>query len=143
MAEVNSALTLDMFATRAHDTLRRGDAGVDGHVLNYNFPVFCETGRAQIFRNPEFEALTVGFAQFVARFTIDYKAEMFWPGRVEIGTGVKSIGRSSALYLQGLFQNGKCAAVAETVMVQVDRTTRRPAPLDAQTKAWLEKFVLG
>jgi acyl-CoA thioester hydrolase len=142
MTQLKSALTLDIFAARTHDTLRRGDAGVDGHVLNYNFPVFCETGRAQIFRNPAFEALSIGFAQFVARFTIDYKAEMFWPGTVEIGTGVKSIGRSSTIYLQGLFQNGKCAAEAETVMVQVDRTTRRPAPLDAETKAWLANFLI-
>jgi acyl-CoA thioester hydrolase len=142
VSKIKSEYALADFAVRTEDKLRRGDADPGGHVLNYNFPIFCETGRSQIFRDPEFVSLTTGFAPFVARFAIDYKAELFWPGTVEIGTGLKSIGRSSVLYLQGLFQNCKCAAVAETVMVQVDRITRRPAPMDARTKAWLSKFLL-
>ncbi len=143
MSETKSEYALADFAVRTHDKLRRGDADPGGHVLNYNFPIFCETGRAQIFRDPAFVTLTAGFTPFVARLAIDYKAELFWPGTVDIGTGLKSIGRSSMLYLQGLFQDGKCVAVAETVMVQVDSTTRRPAPMDAQTKAWLAKFLLS
>ena len=134
---------LEHYPSQTFDKLRRGDTGQHGHVNNVIFPAFCETGRAEIVRHRELIALTPGFVLFVARFAIDYRAELFWPGRVEIGTGIAAIGRSSVTFAQGLFQNGSCAATAETVLVQVDGSTSRPVPLDEDTKTWLRNFVLA
>lgn len=130
------------FPSRTFDKLRRGDTGQAGHVSNVIFPAFCDTGRAEIVGHPEFAVLTPGMAMFVARFAIDYRAELFWPGQVEIGTGVKTIGRSSVTFGQALFQKGKYAAQAETVLVQVNRETSRPVPLAEPAKAWLARFLL-
>jgi acyl-CoA thioester hydrolase len=141
MSEVKSEWPLARFPSQTFDKLRRCDTGQHGHVNNVIFPAFCETGRAEIVRHPEFIALTPGFVMFIARFVIDYRAELFWPGTVEIGTGVKTIGRSSFTFSQGLYQNGKCVAIAETVLVQVDGNSSRPAPLAAATKLWLSGFL--
>jgi acyl-CoA thioester hydrolase len=138
----SAEMPLAAFPSRSFDKLRRGDTGQHGHVNNVIFPAFCETGRAEILRHPEFVALTEGFVMFVARFAIDYRAELFWPGQVEIGTGVAAIGRSSVTFGQSLFQNGKTVADAQTVLVQVDGKTSRPVPLAEATKAWLAKFRL-
>lgn len=141
MSDARAEVTLENFPSRTFDKLRPSDTG-RGHVNNLIFPAFCETGRSEILRHPEFAALTPGFAMFVARLAIDYRAELFWPGTVEIGTGVKAIGRSSVTFSQALFQNGRCAATAETVLVQVDGNTSRPVPLAEATRAWLAKFAL-
>ena len=122
--------------------MRRGDLGQQDHVHNVIFPAYCETGRAGIMRDAELLALLAGFGIFTARFSIDYRAELFWPGSVDIGTGIAGIGRSSVTFAQGLFQNGRCAATAQTVLVQVDPATRRPAPLGEAARSWLGKFLL-
>ena len=54
---------------------------------------------------------------------------MHWPGRVDIGTRVARIGRTSVGMDQALFQDGRLVARAETVIVQMDADTRRPVPL--------------
>ena len=56
--------------------------------------------------------VTPGFSFVIARIAIDYRAELFWPGRVDIGTGVKMVGNSSVTFLQALFQGEKLAAGA-------------------------------
>ncbi|WP_343068662.1 acyl-CoA thioesterase [Kaustia mangrovi] len=65
----------------------------------------------------------------MARLTIDFRAEIVWPGEVEIGTRVAAVGRSSLTLEQGVFQNGQCAARAESVIVLMDEATRRSRPL--------------
>ena len=142
MSGEQAGLALQDFPSRGFDKIRRGDTGQHGHVNNVIFPAYCETGRAEILRHPEFIALTAGFVMFVARFAVDYRAELFWPGQVDIGTGVKTIGRSSVTFCQSLFQNGRTAAHAETVLVQVDQNTSRPVPLSEATKTWLAGFSL-
>jgi acyl-CoA thioester hydrolase len=63
---------------------------------------------------------------------------MHYPGEVEVGTLVRRIGNSSVTYGQGIFYNGKCASVAESVMVMLDGKTRRPKTLPAAVIAELE-----
>ncbi len=125
---MNELPKLDNFPSRTYDKLRYGDTDRQGHVNNAVFVTLLETGRVSILdsirpmREPHLSFV-------IARLCIDYRAEIFWPGTVEIGTGVKSIGASSITFAQGLFQNGKCVATAESVVVQVDARTRRAAPL--------------
>ena len=73
--------------------------------------------------------------------TIEYLREMHHPGEVECGTLVRRVGRSSITFGQALFNDGKCAAVAEAVMVLLDPKTRRPKPLPAAVVAQLRRFT--
>jgi acyl-CoA thioester hydrolase len=74
----------------------------------------------------------------VARLEIDYRAELFYPGQIDIGTRVLSIGRTSFRVGQGIFKGDTCAATAETVLVLMDDATRKAKPLTPQLRTWLE-----
>ncbi|HET8725333.1 MAG TPA: thioesterase family protein [Anaeromyxobacteraceae bacterium] len=70
-----------------------------------------------------------GCSFVIASLHLDFQGEINWPGRVEVGTRVASVGRSSVTLEQALFQDGRCTATATTVIVQVDDGSRRSRPL--------------
>ena len=115
---------LSDFPAQTYDKLRFGDTDRQGHINNVVFAVMYETGRVSALPLQE-----AGFSFVIARITIDYRAEIFWPGTVEIGTAVKAIGNSSVTFVQALFQNGICVSTAESVVVRVAGTTHRSTPL--------------
>lgn len=119
--------------------LRYADTDRQGHVNNAVFATFCEAGRVDLFyeRGP---ALAPPGTEFViARLELDFRAELRWPGAVEIGTVVLSLGRSSFRLGQGIFNGAACAATAETVLVLMDSATRRAAPLPDALRARLRE----
>ncbi len=65
-----------------------------------------------------------------------YAAPLSFPGSVEAGLRVETLGRSSVRYGIGLFAAGVEAPAAEGwfVHVFVDRTTRRPEPLGGRLR---------
>lgn len=130
------------FPARTFDKLRYGDTDRQGHVNNAVFTTLFETGRAEVLQDTSIVALQPGQSFVIARLAVDFRAEIHWPGTVEIGTRVKAVGRSSITLVQGLFQHGKCVATAESVLVLVESTTRRSTPLDAQAKQNLLRYVL-
>jgi acyl-CoA thioester hydrolase len=135
-------LTCESFPARTYDKLRYGDTDRQGHINNAVFATLFETGRVSVFHDPAQPVLPPGRSFVIARITIDYKAELFWPGTVEIGTAVKTIGNSSVTFFQALFQAGKCAATAESVVVQVDAATRRAAALGDPAKSRLAALLV-
>lgn len=122
-------LTLDDFPCRTYDKIRYGDTDRQGHVNNAVFATLLETGRVEIVYAPEAPLAGPGSAFVIARLVLEFRSEVRWPGTVEIGTRVARVGRSSVTLEQGLFQDGKCVASAETVIVLMDETTRRSRPL--------------
>jgi acyl-CoA thioester hydrolase len=133
--------TYESFPARTFDKLRYGDTDRQGHINNAVFATLFETGRVSVFHDPAQPLLAPGRSFVIARIIIDYKAELFWPGTVEIGTAVKAVGNSSVTFSQALFQAGKCAATAESVVVQIDTATRRSAPLDDAAKIRLAALL--
>ena len=61
--------------------------------------------------DPERPLALPGASFVIARLEIDFQAELHWPGRVEIGTGVAEIGGRSFHLIQGLFSAGRPVAV--------------------------------
>lgn len=135
-------LKLTDFPARTYDKLRYGDTDRQGHVNNAVFTTLFETGRLTLMEANR-PLLEPGFTFVVARLCADYRAEIFWPGTVEIGTGVKSVGNSSITFIQALFQGEKCVATAESVVVQVDAKEHRPAPIGEKMRGLLEKLRLA
>ncbi len=129
------------FPAQTYDKLRYGDTDRQGHVNNAVFVTLLETGRTSVLHQAEPALLKPGQSFVIAKLTLEFRAELFWPGTVEIGTCVKTIGRSSVTFAQGLFQSGKCAATAESVVVLVDNNTHRATPLDDATKARLTTLL--
>jgi acyl-CoA thioester hydrolase len=81
-------------------------------------------------------------SQFViAKLVLEFRAEMHWPGTVEIGTGVERIGRSSVTLTQALFVRDCCVAVAESIVALMSTVTRQSMLLPAETAAALRAFA--
>lgn len=134
-------LTLEDFPLHDYDKLRYADTDRLGHVNNAVFSTFLESGRVGILYNPEAPLVEDDTDFVIARLELDYHSEVNWPGRVDIGTRVVRIGRSSLTLQQGVFQNQRCVATAQTVIVQTNKSTRRSQPLSERTIAALEKLM--
>ena len=107
--------------------LRYNDTDRQGHVNNVAFATFCEQGRADFLLGQEAPRLPEGATFVLARLTLDYVHEVFWPGSISVGTEVLRVGRSSMTLAQGMFIGEDCVATAINVIVLVD-AERRPTP---------------
>ena len=135
-------LNLHDFPLQAFDKLRYADTDRQGHVNNANFSTFLETGRVEFLYHPALPILQDGFSFVIAALHLNFIEEVSWPGQVDIGTGVLKIGNSSITLHQQLFQQDKCVASAETVIVQVDNESRKSAPLGVAAKEKLELWKI-
>ena len=128
---------LEDFPHRTTEVIRFGDLDSNNHVNNAVFSTFFEAGRVTLFRDPR-RALGLmpdGLIWTLAQITIDYLGEMHWPGTVEVGIGLASLGRTSAVFEQALFFEGHCTATAKAVNVLVDQASRRPTPITDEIKS--------
>lgn len=129
---------IEDFPLRTYEKLRYVDTDRQGHVNNAVFSSMLETGRVELLYGPDDPLASEGCSFVIARLVLDFKAQISWPGRIEIGTRVAEIGRSSMTLEQGLFQEGRCAAIATTVIVHVDDASARSAPLSGSARKVLE-----
>jgi acyl-CoA thioester hydrolase len=132
---------LSQFAVKTDDKLRYADTDRQGHINNAVFSTLFETGRVEIFYNPDKPLASENCAFVIVNITLNYLAEMTWPGKIEIGTRVSKVGRSSVNLEQALFQGEKCVATASTVIVQMNESTRRSQALDEQAAAYLTSLM--
>ncbi|CAN5315823.1 thioesterase family protein [soil metagenome] len=122
-------ISIHNFPLHAVDKIRYGDTDRQGHVNNAVFATFFETGRVELLHNPQHPVADTGCAFVIAHLEVDFRAEILWPGDVVIGTRVTKLGSSSVRLAQALFQGDRCTATAETVIVQVDETTKKARTL--------------
>ncbi|HMK67521.1 MAG TPA: thioesterase family protein [Stellaceae bacterium] len=126
------------YSVWARDRLRFGDTDLQGHINNAVFATFCETGRVSFLFDEDLNLRGPGASFVIARLELDYRAELFYPGEVEIGTRVLHVGRTSFRLGQGIFNGDICAATGASVLVLMDDATRKPKALTPQLRAWLE-----
>lgn len=124
------------------DKLRYNDTDRQGHVNNAVFATLLETGRVEFLYAPDGALHAPGCAFVIAGLTLSFLKEINWPGRVDIGTGVTDIGRSSFTLSQGLYQNGQCVAMAQTTIVQMNESSRRSHPLSDAAQQRLQTLKL-
>jgi len=134
---------LDAYPAKAVQILRYNDQDQAGHVNNAVYSTLFEAGRVPILYGPERQMPPEGCYFSLVRITIDYLAEMTWPGEVTIGTGVTRIGSSSVSFKQAVFLDGTCRSLADSVVVLTNRTTRRSQPLPDHARAYFEELLLA
>jgi acyl-CoA thioester hydrolase len=137
-AHTGPAPSLEHYVQIAREKLRYADTDRQGHVNNAVFVTFLESGRVEILLNGGVDLRGPNGAFVLARLVLDYRKEMNWPGEIEIGTNVLSIGRSSVRLAQALFQQGECVATAESIVVLTDAATRRSKPFSDAARAFLQ-----
>ena len=115
------------------------DIDPNRHLNNVAFAAMFENARVRLNRSlrpwadrPKNER------SMVAAVTINYLSEGQYPDDVEISSGVSRIGTSSYVITQAMFQNGRCLATCDSVIVC--RTDGEGKPLRAEVVAELEKM---
>ena len=141
MADFEIPFPLDQrasFRFWSDDKIRFGDLDPLGHVNNAAYSTFSESGRVAFVDALGWPALSAETMWVLARLTIEFRAPLRFPGRVEVGTRPARIGRSSVVFTQGMFAGEVCAATAVAVAVLADRGTERSTPLPDELRRRLE-----
>jgi acyl-CoA thioester hydrolase len=132
---------LSDYPLQAYEKLRYADTDRQGHVNNAVFSTMFETGRTELLLAPDRPLNEKGCGFVIARLQVDYWGEITWPGRVDIGTRIIAVGRSSMTLEQGLFQHRHCVATAQTVIVQMNESTRKSHPLAEAVVHYLQSLL--
>jgi acyl-CoA thioester hydrolase len=112
------------------EKLRFADTDRNGHITNSVFAACCQNARMELLSDPPRVPVPSNTQFVVARLVLKFRAEMHWPGIVDIGTRIDRIGRCSVTLSQRLFVGGQCVA---TSALLIDATRRRSTPLPLGT----------
>lgn len=122
------------------ERIRFSDTDMIGHVNNTAYAVYCESGRVAF--TTGLDGLGDGLSVVIVRIALNMLAETYFPGTVEVGTGVLRVGRTSYTLGQGLFVGDTCVATAEGVVVVIDKESRKPVPVPDEVRAFLASYRL-
>ena len=136
---------LEDFPYRLSDNVRFADLDPNQHVNNAVYATYFETGRVTLMKDRSYGLMPDGLGWIMVRIDIHFRAELHWPGRIELGLGVAKFGRTSVSFDQVVFSEGKCVASARAITVLIDDVTRKPVPLTPELKAkfapWIRRGV--
>jgi acyl-CoA thioester hydrolase len=117
---------LEDFPFRQSDNVRYADLDPNHHVNNAVYATYFETGRVALVKNRSYGLIPEGLTWMMVRLDMHFRAELRWPGTVEMGLGVAKFGRTSVTFDQVVFSGGKCVASAQSVSVLIEESTRKP-----------------
>ncbi len=123
---------------------RFGDMDVNGHLNNLALESLHENARATMNRTLLPQAYQAGVQRVrlvTSQNAVHFLAEAHWPATIQTGAGVGRIGRTSYVASTGLFIDGECIGVCDTVLVLLDDDG--PIPLPEQFRAALDTVLLG
>jgi acyl-CoA thioester hydrolase len=144
-ARLDSTPRLEDFPYRLSDNVRFADLDPNHHVNNAVYATYFETGRVTLMKDQGYGLVPPGLAWIMVRLDIHFRAELRWPGSIEMGLGVAKFGRTSVTFDQVVFSEGTCVASAQSVSVLIDESTRKPTRLTAEIvrnfQPWLRRGV--
>jgi len=136
---------LEDFPYRLSDNVRFADLDPNQHVNNAVYATYFETGRVTLMKDRSYGLMPEGLGWIMVRIDIHFRAELHWPGKIELGLGVAKFGRTSVSFDQVVFSEGKCIASARAITVLIDEVARKPVPLTPELKAkfapWIRQGV--
>jgi acyl-CoA thioester hydrolase len=136
---------LEDYPYRLSDNVRFADLDPNQHVNNAVYATYFETGRVTLMKDRSYGLMPEGLGWIMVRIDIHFRAELHWPGQIELGLGVAKFGRTSVSFDQVVFSEGKCIASARAITVLIDEVTRKPVPLTPELKAkfapWIRRGV--
>ena len=146
-ARLDSTPRLEDFPYRLTDNVRFADLDPNQHVNNAVYATYFETGRVSLMKDHSYGLIPPGLTWIMVKLDIHFRAELRWPGTIEMGLGVSKFGRTSVTFDQVVFSEGICVASAQSVSVLIDASTRKPAALTGEIMAkfqpWLRKGIKG
>ena len=106
-------------------TIRYCDQDSMAHVNNCAFAEYIEAARCAFIYDLIERGGMEGMEFILARLAIDYRRELFYPGKVEVGVRLTRVGNKSITTGYGVFKDGDCYATAECTNVFYDLATRK------------------
>jgi len=142
-----ATLRLEDFPYRLSDNVRFADLDPNQHVNNAVYATYFETGRVTLMKDRSYGLMPSGVGWIMVRLDMHFRAELRWPGTIEVGLGVSKFGRTSVTFDQVVFSEGICVASAQSVSVLIDEITRKPTQLTeeiiAKLQPWLRRGLPG
>ena len=87
-SRVDSTPRLEDFPFRLTDNIRFADLDPNHHVNNAVYATYFETVRVTLMKDRSYGLMPEGFAWIMVRLDIHFRAELRWPGQIEMGLGV-------------------------------------------------------
>ena len=140
-ARLDSTPRLEDFPFRQTDNVRYADLDPNQHVNNAVYATYFETGRVTLMKDSSYGLVPPGLTWIMVRLDMHFRAELRWPGTIEMGLGVSKFGRTSVTYDQVVFSGRKCVASAQSVTVLIEESTRKPTPLTAEIIAKFQPWL--
>jgi acyl-CoA thioester hydrolase len=117
------------------ERIRNADTDQFQHVNNAAIASYCEAGRMALFSEPGMREAVAGLNVVVVKLTILFERELFYPGTVQVGTGVITIGNTSFQVSQGLYGFQGRFATSEATCVMIDRAEHEPVRIPEAVRA--------
>jgi len=129
------------FPYRLTDNVRFADLDPNGHVNNAVYATYFETGRVTLMKDRRNALMPDGLTWIMVRLDIHFRAELRWPGTIEMGLGVSKFGRTSVTFDQVVFSQGRCVASAQAVTVLIEEASRKPTALTPELIGNLQHWI--
>jgi acyl-CoA thioester hydrolase len=142
-ARLDSTPRLEDFPYRLTDNVRFADLDPNQHVNNAVYSTYFETGRVTLMKDPSYALTPEGLAWILVRLDIHFRAELRWPGAIEMGIGVAKFGRTSVTFDQVVFSEDRCVASAQAVTVLIGEASRKPTPLPPDIITRFQPWLRG
>ena len=137
-------LRLDSYPVVDAIQARYGDMDSNAHLNNLALESLHENARATMNQSlfPDiYDATTRRLRLVTSQNAVHFLAEAHWPATIQTGAGVGRIGRTSFVASTGLFVDGTCVGVCDTVLVLLGDDG--PVPIPDDRLAALETMLLG
>ena len=132
---------LEDFPYRLSDNVRFADLDPNQHVNNATYASYFETGRVTLMKDRGYGLMPEGLGWVMVRLDMHFRAELHWPGKIELGLGVVKFGRTSVSFDQVVFSEGKCVASARAITVLIEEATRKPTMLTDEIRAKFQRWI--
>ncbi len=120
--------------------VRWGDMDALGHVNNAVYLSYSETARIAFFNELFADSPTFmnGEGPILASLRCDYHEQLHYPAHIEVGVGIRQVGRSSLELISPVFREGEDLAVADmfVTLVWFDYAHQRSMPVPERLRDW-------
>ena len=94
-ARLDPTPRLEDFPYRLTDNVRYADLDPNQHVNNAVYATYFETGRVTLVKDRSYGLMPEGLGWVMVRLDMHFRAELHWPGAIEMGLGLVKFGRTS------------------------------------------------
>lgn len=123
--------------------VRFRDLDVFGHVNNGVIFTYIETARIRYLVDVDVRSPQAGWndiAFILAHINCDFRQPIFYGQRVEVGSRIVDIGRTSLRLAHRLEADGKLVAEGDGILVHYDYASQRSTPISDEMRAKIEAF---